>query len=326
MQSQADILVRDGVVESLWADFLDCWRRLPNRTLFLALLAAWAAVFHFLGNATFGYVASSSLFQWLWVIHTNSAAESEQGPGMLAPFLVLALFWLKRKELAALELKAWVPGLFLLLAAALLHILGYLIQQPRVSIVALFLGIYGIMGLAWGFRWLRASFFPYLLFVFVVPLEGVATVVTFPLRMLVTAIVELIARFMLGMDVVRVGTGLFDASHTYQYDVAPACSGMRSLTAIFFLATVYGYALFRASWRWLVLLAAAFPLAVVGNAIRLLAIVLAADLFGKEWGDYIHESTLFSLMPYVPVILGLVFLGRWLDPQRKPTAKSEVAR
>jgi exosortase len=149
------------------------------------------------------------------------------------------------------------------------------------------------------------------------------TVITFPLRVLVTAIVEFISRYVLGLDVIRVGTGLFDASQTYQYDVAPACSGLRSLTAIFFLATVYGYALFRASWRWMAMLLASFPLAVLGNAIRLLLIVLTADLFGKSAGDWVHENMVVSLLPYVPVIVGLVYLGRRLDSSARKTTALE---
>lgn len=323
MQPQADTLVRDGVVETFWADFRSCWDPFPNKEVFLGLLAAWVLLFQFLGNSTFGYIDTPSLFAWLYGVHVNAAAEAEQGPGMLAPFLVLALFWLKRKDLAAVEKRAWAPGLIIVGAALLLHILGYMAQQPRLSIVALFLGIYGMTGLAWGPRWLRASFFPYFLFLFMMPLQSLSTFVTFPLRLLVTTIVEVIARFVLGMDVVRVGTGLFDASRTYQYDVAPACSGMRSLTAIFFLATVYGYARFRASWRWLALLVSAFPLAVIGNAIRLLAIVVAADWLGREWGDYIHESPIFSMLPYVPVFFGLIWVGRWLTPKSQSNSPAE---
>lgn len=326
MQTTANTLTRDGVVESFWGEVTSCWGTFPSKGLFLGLLCAWLLLFQFLGNGTFGYIDTPSLFDWLWVAHTNANVESEQGPGFLAPFLVLALFWLKRKELVALEKQVWPGGMALLGAALLLHVFAYLVQQPKLSILAFLTGIYGIMGVAWGPRWLKASFFPFFLFLFIVPLQGLGTVITFPLRVLVTAIVEFISRYVLGLDVIRVGTGLFDASQTYQYDVAPACSGLRSLTAIFFLATVYGYALFRASWRWMAMLLASFPLAVFGNAVRLLLIVLTADLFGKSAGDWVHENTVVSLLPYVPVIVGLVYLGRRLDSSaRKPSAQEAGA-
>ena len=39
---------------SLWQDSLDCWRRLPNKAFFFLLLAAWLALFQFLGNSISG--------------------------------------------------------------------------------------------------------------------------------------------------------------------------------------------------------------------------------------------------------------------------------
>lgn len=324
MQAQAGNLVRDGIVETFWADAKSHWDRFPNKGLFFGLLIPWLLLFQLLGNGTFGYIDTASLFKWMWVVHTQSADESEQGPGMLAPLLVAVLFWLKRKELAKLELKCWGPALALLMLGVGLHTLGYLIQQPRLSIIAFFTGLYAMMGMAWGPKFLRASFFPFFLFVFMIPLQSTGAVVTFPLRIMATMVVEFTSRNLLGFDVVRVGTGLFDSSYylnpqgAYQYDVAPACSGLRSVTAMFFIATAYGYWLFQTSWRWLVFIAAAFPLAVIGNVVRLQLIVLAAELFGKDMGDKVHHSTLISLLPYIPVIFGLLWLAGWLE-KRNPS-------
>ena len=83
--------------------------------------------------------------------------------------MVLALFWWKRKQLLALPLQTWWPGLLLVAPGAGAASAGYMVQQPRISIVALFTGIYGLMGLAWGPQWLRESFFPFFLFAFCVP-------------------------------------------------------------------------------------------------------------------------------------------------------------
>ena len=62
--------------------------------------------------------------------------------------------------LAVPKAHCW-PALLLVIFALLLHVGGYLVQQTRVSVVAFFLGLYGLMGLTWGLRWLRASFFPF---------------------------------------------------------------------------------------------------------------------------------------------------------------------
>src|SRR5690349_23837032 len=143
-----------------WADFTSHWERFPNKALFLGLLVPWLILFQLLGNGTFGYIDTASLFKWMWVVHTQSRDESDQGPGMLAPLLVAVMFWLKRKELVKLDLKCWGVGTLLLALGVAVHVFGYLIQQPRLSIVGFFAGLYAIMGMAWGPKFLRASFFP----------------------------------------------------------------------------------------------------------------------------------------------------------------------
>jgi exosortase len=306
------------------ADFLYCWQRLPNKAFFFALLAAWLGLFHFLGNSTFGYTKSSSLFGWIFMAYNSGGLSGDDAYGTLIPFLVIGLFWWKRRELLALPLRIWPPALLLVGLGLMLHIAGYMVQEPRLSTVALFVGIYGLTGLAWGFAWLRHSFFPFFLFVFSVPLSAVLEPISFPLRIIVSMLVEWIAHYILGIGVLRMGTQLFDPLGTYQYDVAAACSGIRSLMAIFLFATVCGFVMFRSPWKRLLMMTLSVPFAILGNLLRMLLIIVAAVMGGQEWGNYVHESTLISLVPYLPAFLGLLLIGRWLEekpaqPETNPT-------
>ena len=52
--------------QNWWQDTVECWQRLPNKVFFFALLAAWLALFQFLGNSILGYVHTPSLFAWLY--------------------------------------------------------------------------------------------------------------------------------------------------------------------------------------------------------------------------------------------------------------------
>jgi len=74
--------------------------------------------------------------------------------------------------------------------------------------------------------------------------------------------------------------------------------------------------MFRANWRRLLMLVAAVPLAVVGNVLRLLVIILAAETFGQNAGNAVHTSSIFSLLPYVPALLGVLLLAHWLREDR----------
>jgi exosortase len=297
---------------NFWQDSMDCWRRLPNKVFFFLLLAAWLALFQFLGNSILGYIHTPSLFSWMSEAYNSPNPAADDGHGDFIPFLVIGLFWWKRKELLASSFNIWWPGLLFLVVGMLLHISGYVLQQPRVSIVALFIGIYGLMGLAWGREWLRKSFFPFFIFAFSIPLGAQAQFITVPLQVLVSWLVGVVAH-VLGIGVVQDGVRLIDPSGTYQYEVAAACSGMRSLIAIFLLATIYGFCVFRSSWKRLFLMALAFPFAVLGNLARMLFIIIAAEIGGQKWGNYVHESGIFSLVPYLPAIIGLLVVGRLME-------------
>ncbi|HLX96325.1 MAG TPA: exosortase/archaeosortase family protein [Verrucomicrobiae bacterium] len=317
-----------------WPEMLDCWQRLPNKGFFFVLLAAWLMLFHFLGNSVFGYIHDPSLLYWMYNAYNSQGDASDDGYGNLIPFLVVGLFWWKRRELLALPLKLWPPALLLVGLGLGLHILGYMIQQPRLSIVALFTGIYGLMGLAWGPAWLRHSFFPFCLFIFSVPLSIILEPITFPLRLLVSTLVEWIAHGFLGIGVMRMGTQLFDPLGTYQYDVAAACSGIRSLTAIFLFATVWGFIVFRSPWKRGLMMVLAVPFAVLGNLLRMLLIIVAAVMGGQSWGNYVHEGcpihlpfslpligneiAIVNLLPYVPAFVGLLLIARWLEEKPDP--------
>jgi exosortase len=316
-----DNRLNNGVLEEFRLEFIECWHRLPNKGFFLGLVAAWLTLFHFLGNSTLGYIATStpSLLIWMFNIwRSGGLLESDDAFGFFMPFIVLGLFWMKRRQLLSLNLGLWWPGIFLVALALGCHVLGFMVQQPRLSVVALFLGLYGLTGLAWGAAWLRASAFPFFLLAFCVPMGVLAERFTFALRMLVSQLVVLVSHFILAIDVERDGTILMDATRRYQYEVAAACSGIRSLLATLALAMILAFVSFRKPWKRLLVIGSAFPLAVLGNLLRMLAIVIAAEIGGQALGNQVHDGGpfgIYSLLPYVPVFAGLVLLERYFGDQ-----------
>lgn len=287
-------------------------RTIPHKSLFLALIAAWSALFHFFGNSTFSYVRSPSLFAWLNNIFDEFADERL---GMYIPLVILALLWWKREALSQIEKKVWWPGLLFFALAVLLHVAGYLVQQARVSVAAYFIGIYAITGLLWGWDWLRGTFFPYFLIAFIMPSSNYAERVTLPLRLIATRI-TVFASHSLGIEVIREGTNIFERTGRFQYNVEVACSGLRSLTTMIALSCIFAFVKFERKWKRTLLIVMAFPLAIFGNSLRLLLIVVAAEFFGQPAGNYVHEHWLFSLVPYLPAMIGLALLTRWLDEDR----------
>lgn len=294
------------------------WRQLPQRGLFFGLLAVWVVFFQFLGNSTLGYVNTASLFGWFkWV----QSVSSEEAHTWFMPLVVAVLFWWKRAELMAVPKQIWWPALGLFVVALLLHVVGFMVQQTRISFAAFFIGIYALSGLVWGWKWWQATFFPFFLFAFAMPLGNTAEVVTVPLRMLATKLAVFTSHTVLGINVIQQGASIISPTGKYQYEVVAACSGIRSLTAILALSTIFSFVMFKSNWRRAAMIGAAVPLAVAGNVLRLMTIIIAAEAVDAKAGNYVHENTWFSLIPYVPAIIGLLLLGRWLEEKKEVVPK-----
>lgn len=288
-------------------DLRRLWDSLPDKPLFLVLAGAWVALFHFLGNSTFGYTDTGSLFLWLEYVYSQSADDEH---GRLIPFVVLALLWWKRRELTTVTKRPWWPGFAVLTAGLLLHVAGFVVQQTRLSAAGFFIGLYGLSGLVWGRQWMRATFFPGFLFVFCLPLGTLAEAITFPLRMLVS-VISVGAGHGLGIEVARNGTQILGGGGNYHFDVAPACSGIRSLTALTALTTIYGFMNFRAGWKRLVMVLVAVPVAILGNVLRITGMIITAEAFGEGAGLKFHDSAGFVVFAVAIVcVLGLGHLLR----------------
>ena len=287
-------------------EFLDV---LPQKNAFLVLLVCWVALFCFLGNSTFGYVDTPSLFTWMY--NAYNAPDSEDSHGNLIPFVVLGLIWWKRDDLKKLKLEACPMAFGLIALGLFFHIIGFIAQQPRISIVGLVTGLYGIMGMLWGRQWMRNILFPYFLVVFCIPIGSLADVITFPLRILVSELAVGVASNVLQLDIIREGTLMFDADRTFQYDVAPACSGIRSLITLFALTTIYGFVSYQSFWRRGVMMLSSVPLAVLGNVLRITTVVVVGDVYGSEKGLLIEQK--LGFITFLVAIVGVMILGHLMS-------------
>jgi exosortase len=265
----------------------------------IACALAGFVVFQFSGNATLGYIHTRSLFWWWGNQWFDPAAESQQG------LLVLGLaVWLFARNLRAGEQGPapsgpWAgPPAAALLGGLALHLLGYAVQQTRVSILALLLFAWGVFALAGGRRWGRAAALPLTFLVFAIPLNVLDTL-GFYLRMGVVD-VAVAAAHGVGLEVVRNGTQLFSPHGGYQYDVAAACSGVRSLMALAALSLLVGCLNFRAWWARVLLLILCVPYTFAGNVVRIFAVIVAAEWFGQRAGVAVHDW--FGFLVFVVVL------------------------
>jgi len=281
-------------------------RRSAQLTAALGCIFAGFVVFQFFGNSARGYIKTASLFWWWASQWVDPQAESEHG------WLILAISgWLFARNLRLSKMTqtselAWRP-LVAMLAGLALHLLGYIMQQGRISIGGLLVFGWGVLALAGGRRWGRSAIFPLAFLLFAIPLNVLDTL-GFYLRMGVIDTAWHLAQFV-HIDVIRNGTQLLSPDGHYQYDVAAACSGLRSLMALAALSLLLGYLNFR-SWWWRALIGLlCFPYAFLGNVVRIFSIIAAAAWRGQGAGEMTHR--VMGVGVFV-IVLGLVQMTVWL--------------
>lgn len=311
----------------MFKELRQLWDGLPFKLEFAVLLAAWVALFHLLGNSVIGYVDTRSMFVWLDRIQENAErTDSDDAFGRFVPLLVLALAVVRRRELSEATKRVWYPGLAIVAGAVLLHAAGFLVQQTRVSIVAFLVGVYGLMGALWGPGWLRAVFFPYFLLVFALPVAAYLDGPTFKLRLFSTWFSTSVCTEVLSMKLNRVGTMVFfpgtKTIPAFQFDVAPACSGIRSITVVTMLTIAFGWLNFDSWWRRGVLALAAIPLALLGNIVRLVLTFMVSDALGQSAGSFVETKA--GMITFAVALAGVFALGRLLRERRPPTGPPDA--
>ncbi len=301
-----------------------------HRSVGVALLCALAGgvVFLGFGNSTRGYVDSASLPGW-WVSQwLDPRAECEHGWLILG--LAVWLGWrnLRNAESPEPSAKPEIVNCALAATAAMLgglalHALGYAAQQDRVSLVGFLLFLWGGFTLGGGRRWGRATAFPLAFMLFAVPVNFLDSL-GFYLRLWVTGATAGLAR-LVGLGVIRNGTQLFAPDGRYQYDVAAACSGVRSLMALMALTMLAGYLNFRGWGRRAAIFALCLPLAYLGNVLRISTIVLTGEWLGQKAGESVHPAAGFLVFAVVlGGVLGAVSLWQRLRPERIAPVETPV--
>ena len=235
------------------------------------------------------------------------APQEDMSFGWYVPLFSLYVVWTERKKiLGSLGAPSWA-GLLAALPFLALGFLGVRGVQLRFEIVA-FVGL--LITVPWaifGKETAKAVLFPALFLLFCIPLATFLDVVTVHLRLLASSTAFAVARGV-GADIVQQGTMVGAADGSFSIDVADPCSGLRSLFAL--MALTAGYAYFtQPTWlRRGILFAASVPIAILGNVMRILTIVLVANFASSDFATgFYHDYSGFVV--FAVAILLMVATG-----------------
>ncbi|WP_395744683.1 exosortase/archaeosortase family protein [Prosthecobacter sp.] len=259
---------------------------------------------------------------------------------LLVPPLVAGLVWLRLGELRKLPWSGtWLGALPLALGLFFFWI-GYKANTGYPGFLAVQFVLAGVILLVAGMAWMRTLFFAWLFLFFAWPMQPLEDSVSSPLRPKTAAMAAAVLNAV-GVPAVNEGSALQSApdpahgrqiGESFSLDINKACSGINSLFALMMISALLGYvALRRPRWR-LLLFACSVPLAVAGNIVRLLLLVvgtlhMGADVaVGRHIGDHQEMSPYHSMAGFAVfgVALAGMFALCWLFEGRE--MKSNLQR
>ncbi len=250
--------------------------------------------------------------------------ENAHGPAVLP--LAAFLVWMNWKTLSRLPLRADARrlGLAVLSAALLLQVAGIWLGLERTTGYLFIAVVAGLCLYFLGRKWTRALAFPLAFSLFLVPTPGgVLDMISAPLQILsARAAVHLAG--LSGVFVQNEGVNLLIPAKNIRFEVAVACSGLHSLTAMCLLAALLAYFMtVPMAWKW-AMFALAVPLALLGNIVRIYLVLIVANTSGQDAGSAFHDGLVGKLVPFAVAFCVLLAVGRLIEKgtQRRTPAVS----
>lgn len=298
------------------------------------------------GGLWFAAIASAAIILWFFCFETrygphhvkstlgwlksswNPATDYEHGN--LIPFVILGLIVYRFKELRASVLPGSGWGYFWIVVGCLFYVAGYRTLQPRIAVAGLPFILWGSAYVFWGWRVAKMLTFPLFFLWIAIPLPTFQQATT-QLQLLATSLAHH-GSGLLGVETYTQGTTILPVHGDWKpLSIAHGCSGIRSLMALLMISAAWAYVAKMAMWKRILLFLCAFPLAIVGNALRVISIFVIAEYGNAAWATTTwHDwSGLLLFYPFSLILLlvihSLLEGGLpWKSKQRRQVRRTVV--
>ncbi len=288
----------------------------------LSLVLSTALVIWFYGiEVKFGPSRSLSAFGW---IQSAWNGENDYEHGVLFPFVIAGLILYKFKDLKAYAASGSGWGLLSVACGVLLYVASYRTFQPRIAMAGLPFILWGSVYYLWGWQVAKRLIFPLFFFVLAIPLPSFQQATT-QLQLLATALAHH-GSALCGVETYVEGTTVLPLKGTWQpLDIAKGCSGIRSLMALLMISATWAYIAKIALWKRMLLFFCAFPLAILGNALRVISIFVIAEYGDAKWASTTWHDWSGLLLFYPFSLLLLLAIHSLLEnglPWKKSTQRT----
>ena len=210
---------------------------------------------------------------------------------LFVPLIFAYLVYLRRNDLLRAPVKGSNLGLGVIIVGVLVYWFGMRAENQYFGYAAIQILLAGVILWLWGWNVFRILLFPWAFFIFAWPVPFLDPIIAFPLRMMMSTMASHLLPW-IGIPCIQSGTALLSPADTlhgipmgasFQIDIADPCSGIRSLFALLMFSALFGYLFLPRMWQQWVIFLSAFPLAILGNLVRVILLVFGSILFGSAF-------------------------------------------
>lgn len=284
-------------------------RSVPNRAdsrwvRLAVIFSSVAVLIWFFGmELRFGGDSQQSALKWL-LSAWNPDTDYEHGK--LVPFIIVGLIIFRLKGIRAAVSAGSMWGLVSVIIGCLLYVAAYRTFQPRVAVFGLPFILWGAAHFLWGWRVAKLVAFPLFFLWISIPLPAFQQATTH-LQLLATSLAHHGSN-LLGVETYTQGTTVLPVKGNWKpLSIAHGCSGIRSLMALLMISAAWAYLARMAMWKRVLLFLSAIPLAIIGNALRVISIFIIAEHGDATWASTTwHDWS--GLLLFYPFSLALLLV------------------
>ena len=257
--------------------------------------------------------------------------QDEYSHGFLIPVVAAWLVWTRRNIIrASFGSPSWM-GIFILLLAMFIHLLGLLSAIFILSQLAFIVALLGILVSIGGVSLLRTTFFPVIFLAFAIPLPYfIDATLSLKLQLVSSQLgVFFIRTFQIP---VYLDGNVIDLGN-YKLQVVDACSGLRYLFPLFSLSVLAAYLFHAPLWQRALILLSSIPITIAMNSLRIALVGLTMDRWGPRMADgalhffegwiiFVASAFLLALEAY---LLGRLSGRRFFDFFRIPNRAAKLS-
>lgn len=229
--------------------------------------------------------------------------DEDMGHGFFVPLVSGYIIWQRRDHLLAMNFKPAWWGLGVIALGMAESYIGTLGAEQFMQASAILVTLVGVLLTFGGVPLVRELAFPLILLPFMIPLPAlIYNKITFPLQLFASWVAENVLN---AIDIPTIRDGnVLELPTGGKLNVAEACSGIRSLLSLTFLALVYGHFFEKRVSIRVVLLLATVPIAILANAGR----VTLTGILAEKVDPSMAHGTYHTIEGFLVFVVAIALL------------------